>query len=63
MSSYYDVPPISVEGCMIPYYAVETLQAAVHFVLTIFALILSITTLASICCKKTQPGMCYNIFK
>ena len=39
--SFYDMRPISVEGCLIPYYLIETAQAAVHLILSIFALIVS----------------------
>lgn len=51
---YYEVTPISVEGCIIPYFVIESLQAAVHLILTIFALVFSLITLTSLCCKK--PG-------
>lgn len=54
--SFYDMRPISVDGCLIPYHIIETIQAAVHLVLTFFALVMSSFLLFSSMRREDELG-------
>jgi len=43
----YDAHPITVEGCLIPFYLIEVVQAALHFTISFFAFILAIAFVCS----------------
>lgn len=58
---YYEFRPISVQGCLLPFYAIETAQAAVHLVLTVFGFVMSFYLLIS-CCVKTRDDSCESPF-
>lgn len=50
--SYYEFRPISVQGCLLPFYAIETAQAAVHLLLTLFALVIGFYLLITFCTRQ-----------
>ena len=41
-SAYYELKPVSVDNCILPFYAIETGQASVHFLLSVLAFLVSL---------------------
>jgi hypothetical protein len=39
-TALYELRPVSVDGCLLPFYAIEVFQAAIHFALSFFAILL-----------------------
>lgn len=54
--SFYDMRPISVEGCLIPYHIIETVQATFHLILSFFALVTSSFVLCSSLRREDELG-------
>lgn len=58
-SEYHYEPwyrPVQVHGCLLPFYAIETAQAAVHFILSLLAFFISIFQLITFCGKHRVSG-------
>ena len=50
--------PILVQGCLLPFYVVETVQAGIHLLLTLIAFFMSIYQLILFCGKDRLSGEC-----
>lgn len=51
----YDLKPVSVDGCLLPFFAIEVFQAAVHFGLALFGLLLATCVL---CIGRKDDDSC-----
>lgn len=54
-SAIYELRPVSVDGCLLPFYAIEVFQAAIHFGLSLFAILLATCVL---CIGRKEHDSC-----